>query len=79
VVAFSNRFEVMLKIVQERMIYLGNVHVLLAKAVLIKVGISAVSCEGARMNLLAEVPDWNFDEVADLAGKAWNKELSRIG
>ncbi|MCX6219365.1 MAG: GH92 family glycosyl hydrolase [Bacteroidia bacterium] len=48
------------------------------EAVLVKVGLSAVSCEGARMNLLAEVPDWNFDEVAGLAGKAWNKELSCI-
>ena len=48
------------------------------EAVLVKVGISAVSCEGARKNLQAEVPTWNFDEIAAQTGKAWNKELSRI-
>lgn len=46
--------------------------------VLIKVGISAVSCEGARKNLAAEVPGWNFDQIAAQTGKAWNKELGRI-
>jgi len=48
------------------------------EAVLVKVGLSAVSCEGARKNLVSEVPGWNFDEIAGQAGKAWNKELSRI-
>jgi len=48
------------------------------EAVLVKVGISAVNCEGARNNLRAEVPAWNFDEIARQTGTAWNKELSRI-
>ncbi|MFN8286629.1 MAG: GH92 family glycosyl hydrolase [Chitinophagales bacterium] len=43
-----------------------------------KVGISAVSVEGARQNLLAEYPDWNFDKVRANAVEAWNKELGRI-
>ncbi len=46
--------------------------------VLVKVGISAVSVEGARKNLLAEIPDWDFDEVVDDAEDAWNRELSKI-
>jgi predicted alpha-1,2-mannosidase len=48
------------------------------EAIMVKVGISAVSCEGARKNLQAEVPAWNFDETATQASKAWNKELGRI-
>lgn len=48
------------------------------EAILIKVGISAVSCEGARKNLESEVPGWNFDETVSKTNAAWNKELSRI-
>ncbi len=46
--------------------------------VLLKVGISAVSVEGARKNLEAEIPDWNFDTVRSRARQEWNKELGRI-
>ena len=43
-----------------------------------KVAISYVSIEGARKNLEAELPDWNFDKVRADAKAAWNKELSKI-
>lgn len=43
-----------------------------------KVGISAVSVEGARANLLAENPNWDFEKVRAQSVEAWNKELSRI-
>src|SRR5690606_12724109 len=46
--------------------------------VLVKVGISAVSVEGARRNLEAEVPGWGFDAVRLQAEEAWNKALGRI-
>ncbi|MCD4683389.1 MAG: GH92 family glycosyl hydrolase, partial [Bacteroidales bacterium] len=46
--------------------------------ILIKVGISAVSIEGARKNLKAEIAHWNFDQVKNEAKDAWNKELSKI-
>ena len=45
---------------------------------LVKVGISAVSYEGAIKNLDMEIPDWNFDEVAKNSYALWNKELSKI-
>ena len=45
---------------------------------LVKVGISAVSVEGARRNLDAEVPGWDFDAVRKAADAAWDRELSRI-
>ncbi|HWB63138.1 MAG TPA: GH92 family glycosyl hydrolase [Chitinophagales bacterium] len=43
-----------------------------------KVGISAVSIENARKNLVAEQPGWDFDKVAADAKAAWNKELGKI-
>ena len=45
---------------------------------LVKVGLSAVSIENAIENLAAENPDWNFNDVARDAWKAWNDELSKI-
>ena len=46
--------------------------------ILVKVGISAVSIDGARKNLEAEIPAWNFEEIVEQADAVWEKELSRI-
>jgi len=46
--------------------------------VLVKVAISYVSIEGARKNLAAELPGWDFEKVRADARAAWNKELSKI-
>ncbi len=46
--------------------------------ILVKVAISFVSIEGARKNLAAELPGWDFDKVRADAKVAWNKELSKI-
>jgi len=43
-----------------------------------KVGISATSIEGARKNLNAEIPGWDFNQVMNQATEAWNQELGRI-
>ena len=43
--------------------------------ILVRVGLSTVSVEGARNNLHAEIPGWNFDAVAKAAGKQWEKAL----
>lgn len=45
---------------------------------LVKVGISPNSCEGARLNLETEIPDWDFNRVRNEASQAWNKELSKF-
>lgn len=45
---------------------------------LVKVAISAVSCEGARKNLESEIPHWNFTDIKEKANEAWNKELNKI-
>ena len=46
--------------------------------ILVKVGISSVSMEGAEANLRAELPGWDFDGVALAAHDMWNEELSKI-
>ena len=46
--------------------------------ILVKVGISYTSIEGARNNLKTEIPDWDFDRVRIDARHTWSKELSRI-
>lgn len=43
-----------------------------------RVGISAVSIEGARKNLEAEQPGWEFDKMRQEAHDTWNKELGKI-
>ncbi len=50
----------------------------LEKPLVVKVGISAVSIDGARANLDAEVPGWDFDAVRKQAEDAWNAKLSKI-
>ena len=48
------------------------------KPLISRVGISAVSMEGAMKNLQAEVKTWDFNSIKDHAQQAWNKELSKI-
>lgn len=48
------------------------------KPILVKVAISLVSNDGAKKNLSAELPDWDFTKTKELAEQAWNKELSKI-
>jgi predicted alpha-1,2-mannosidase len=44
----------------------------------VKIGISAVSAEGAKKNLDTEIRDWNFNALYQEAKRSWNRELSRI-
>ncbi len=44
----------------------------------VKTGISAVSEEGARKNVAAEIPGWDFEKVRRAAHASWNANLSRI-
>jgi len=46
--------------------------------ILVKVGISGVSIEGARKNLESEIPGWNFDEIVDKAREKWNVALGKV-
>ena len=44
----------------------------------VKVGISYVSIENARLNLETEIPGWDFDAIRAAAGKSWDEALSRF-
>lgn len=44
----------------------------------LQVGVSFVSAEGARANLLAEVPHWEFDATRDRTAQSWRERLSRM-
>ena len=48
------------------------------ETVLLKVALSSVSMEGARANMLSELPSWDFEAVCSFAEQQWNRELSRI-
>ncbi len=49
-----------------------------AKEVYAKVAISPVSIDGAKANLAAELPGWDFNQVIADADKAWNEELNKV-
>lgn len=44
----------------------------------VKVALSAVSVDGAKANMRAEAPGWDFGQVVSNAKAAWNDELGRI-
>lgn len=46
--------------------------------VLVKVGVSAVDIDGARKNVEAEIPAWDFEGVRKAARESWNNYLSKI-
>ncbi|HBE42711.1 MAG TPA: glycoside hydrolase family 92 protein [Bacteroidales bacterium] len=48
------------------------------KPVLVKVALSYVSEEQARMNMNAELPHWDFDRIVKESHDEWNKELGKI-
>ncbi len=49
-----------------------------SQEVVFKVGISPVSSENALANINAEAPEWDFNQIASLAEKKWDQELSKI-
>lgn len=44
----------------------------------IKIALSTVSVDGAKLNLKSEIPDWNFEKVKQDAEQSWNDYLNRI-
>lgn len=46
--------------------------------ILAKVGISGVSIEGARRNLQAEIPGWDFEVIKKDADRTWENELNKV-
>ncbi len=48
------------------------------EAILVKVGISGTGIEGARKNLAAEIPKWDFDAVRAAARRQWQKVFDPV-
>ena len=48
------------------------------EALVVRVGLSTVSVEGARRNLRAEANTWDFDTVAEAARKEWDETLGKV-
>lgn len=46
--------------------------------ILVKVALSSASVEGARKNLEAELPDWDFDQTVSNARDVWEDYLSKV-
>lgn len=44
----------------------------------VKVSLSAVDNEGAKLNMESELPGWGFDQIKEDGWKRWNRELSKI-
>ena len=48
------------------------------KLLLVKVALSPVSIDKAKLNMQAELAGWDFDAAVKSADEAWNRELARI-
>ena len=48
------------------------------KPLLVKVALSPVNIDKAKLNMQAELAGWNFDAAVKSADEAWNRELARI-
>ena len=48
------------------------------KPLLVKVALSPVSIDKAKLNMQAELAGWDFDVAVKQADEAWNRELARI-
>lgn len=46
--------------------------------IILKIGISSVSSENAKLNLYAECKDWIFEKLKSSTEKAWNDYLNKI-
>jgi len=59
-------------------VYVRYEHLDAGEVVQMKVGLSLTGTDGARKNLLAELPGWSFDDVRAASRARWNEMLGRI-
>ncbi len=48
------------------------------KPLYVKVALSPVDVDGAKANMEAELPGWDFEQVREQSAEIWNRELNRI-
>lgn len=56
----------------------ASFNIQLGEEVLMKVALSTTGVEGAKANMAAEVPGWDFEGIRTAAKADWNRYLSRI-
>lgn len=79
VVSFANRIKGHQKSIEDTVSKMAlSFHLKQGEKLLVKVGLSLVSEEGAKGNINEEIPYWDFDKIAKEAGRDWEKELSKI-
>ena len=61
-----------------RVMGIANFNMKKEENLFVKVAISPVSIENAKLNMTAELPHWDFNKVIKDADVAWNEELSKI-
>lgn len=49
-----------------------------AEQILVKVALSPVSIDGAKANMAAEMPGWDFEATRSAADAAWNEQLGKV-
>ncbi len=49
-----------------------------SKVLQVKIALSTVAVEGAKLNMKTEIPGWDFEQVKKNAQKVWNEYLGRI-
>ncbi|MDR3262279.1 MAG: glycoside hydrolase family 92 protein, partial [Tannerella sp.] len=63
---------------KESGMYLTYRHLKKGETILLKVAISNVSAQNARLNMETELPHWDFDQVVKDAKEAWNDYLGHF-
>ena len=46
--------------------------------IFVKVALSPVSIENAKLNMQSELPGWNFEQTIEFADNSWNEELNKV-
>ncbi len=58
--------------------YLLDFSLIKNKKLKVKIALSSVSVEGAKLNLKTEIPHWDFEKVYQNNAKTWDKYLNKI-
>jgi predicted alpha-1,2-mannosidase len=58
--------------------YMLDFNLIDSKELKVKIALSSVSVEGAKLNMQTEIPNWDFDAVVTCNQKTWDTYLNRI-
>jgi predicted alpha-1,2-mannosidase len=66
------------QLVAEKVSAVFNFNTSANEVIMLKVGISPICENNALANIQAEIPQWNFDQIAAKAYTTWNTELGKV-